>query len=237
MRSTALLFLLVLATIVLAACSGPRVICNKPYMIKGTECCLDSNANGICDADEGTTQTATPTECPKLDCSTCPAQVVSRNVTNTVTKYVCPDGSTAESVEACTKKTQNPFDGYELAPVDGDQIESFIVRPACRGNYRAMEIKYVMGTASPAITVQVKKSPSAQWEDVYTYTDGAMQKYIYGAFCPSAYCTSADFILPSDHAYVIRLQIDYKKTYGVYQFTREVLVDDSEGGEYASKLC
>jgi hypothetical protein len=33
------------------------VICNDPYIQKGTECCLDTNSNSICDSDESSTET------------------------------------------------------------------------------------------------------------------------------------------------------------------------------------
>ena len=38
--------------VLIAACSGPRIVCNKPYIRVGTECCLDYNSNAVCDKDE-----------------------------------------------------------------------------------------------------------------------------------------------------------------------------------------
>jgi sporulation protein YlmC with PRC-barrel domain len=32
--------------------AGEIIICNKPYIRYGKECCLDSNANAVCDSDE-----------------------------------------------------------------------------------------------------------------------------------------------------------------------------------------
>ena len=37
-----------------------QVVCNKPYILVGTECCLDQNDNSICDTDESQSPTETP---------------------------------------------------------------------------------------------------------------------------------------------------------------------------------
>lgn len=59
MRSIALI--LVILTLSMAACSQDSeqnpaspstVVCNKPYLLVGTSCCLDKNDNSICDADD-----------------------------------------------------------------------------------------------------------------------------------------------------------------------------------------
>lgn len=47
---------LVLILIVLASCSQ-KIICNKPYILVGNACCLDTNSNDICDSDESKTNT------------------------------------------------------------------------------------------------------------------------------------------------------------------------------------
>ena len=44
------------------------VVCNKPYMLVGTSCCLDVNNNGICDKDETPTTPTTP-ETPPVQTS------------------------------------------------------------------------------------------------------------------------------------------------------------------------
>ncbi|MEK6734348.1 MAG: hypothetical protein AABY27_04495 [Pseudomonadota bacterium] len=41
----------VLVLILLTGCSQ-KVVCNKPYILVGSECCLDTNDNQICDKDE-----------------------------------------------------------------------------------------------------------------------------------------------------------------------------------------
>lgn len=44
----AIIFILIL---VLAGCQT-QIVCNKPYILVGTSCCLDQNDNLICDEDE-----------------------------------------------------------------------------------------------------------------------------------------------------------------------------------------
>ncbi|MEA3429855.1 MAG: hypothetical protein U9R08_01135 [Nanoarchaeota archaeon] len=46
------LVLLIISILVMTACTGPRVICKKPYIRVGTECCLDYNGDSVCDKDE-----------------------------------------------------------------------------------------------------------------------------------------------------------------------------------------
>lgn len=49
--SVIILILVSLSLLVFIGCQE-RVVCNSPYILKGTECCLDNNANSICDTDE-----------------------------------------------------------------------------------------------------------------------------------------------------------------------------------------
>ena len=51
MRKKTILSLLILILFLLAGCKS-NITCNKPYILVGTECCLDLNDNSICDSDE-----------------------------------------------------------------------------------------------------------------------------------------------------------------------------------------
>ena len=69
--------LLVIVMFVAVGCSKPAaVVCNAPYIQKGTVCCLDQNNNKICDSDEGTvpatetTMKATTTVAPATSTTT-----------------------------------------------------------------------------------------------------------------------------------------------------------------------
>ena len=53
-----IIFLILIGIVVTSGCIQ-QVICNKPYIRFGKECCLDINDNSICDKDETTTSTTT----------------------------------------------------------------------------------------------------------------------------------------------------------------------------------
>jgi hypothetical protein len=55
-------FALILVLAVFLAGCTQEVVCDKPYIKVGTECCLDQNENNICDSDESNTKTNTPPE-------------------------------------------------------------------------------------------------------------------------------------------------------------------------------
>lgn len=38
--------------LLITSCTPKEVVCNRPYIQVGTECCLDSNDNKVCDSDE-----------------------------------------------------------------------------------------------------------------------------------------------------------------------------------------
>ncbi len=40
------------ALVVLNMAPSSQIVCNKPYILVGTSCCLDENNNSICDKDE-----------------------------------------------------------------------------------------------------------------------------------------------------------------------------------------
>jgi len=48
----AVLFALIIVSILLVSGCVKEVTCDKPYIKVGTECCLDNNDNSICDKDE-----------------------------------------------------------------------------------------------------------------------------------------------------------------------------------------
>ena len=54
MKKLLIILLFILAFIITACKINPvqEPVCNKPYILVGTECCLDQNDNSICDKDE-----------------------------------------------------------------------------------------------------------------------------------------------------------------------------------------
>ena len=73
-RIILMVFLVALAIALLFA--GKQMVCSKPYMLSGADCCLDSNGNNICDKDEMTANmtrllAGNCTEMPDLNRSYC----------------------------------------------------------------------------------------------------------------------------------------------------------------------
>lgn len=66
--------------IFLSGCLGEQPTCNKPYILVGTDCCLDANDNGICDSDE-----AAPTQNITTEQNMTPETEVSPNITGNIT--------------------------------------------------------------------------------------------------------------------------------------------------------
>jgi len=235
---TALLILLSAAALLIVACAlSEGVTCNRPYMIKGLECCLDNNGNSVCDADEGLAAAPNSTTCPKLDCGACPPQIVERNIT--ATRYVCAkDGRVVQTPGDCSAASPNPFANYTLVTRNSTVIQSFSVRPACRDGQQAVEVHFTAGSTSPEVLLEVKEAPQADYKEAYTYTGGATDKYLYGAFCTSVNCAAnKDFILAPDRAYVIRGRFDYKELFGKYEYSDELFMDARSSGEFMTKLC
>lgn len=61
--------LLLIVVLLLSGCkggvTGGAVVCNEPYILVGTDCCLDQNDNQICDKDETENLNAEPVDAPK----------------------------------------------------------------------------------------------------------------------------------------------------------------------------
>ncbi len=233
----------VLALVVLAGCSGgPAVICSAPYILVGQECCLDSNDNDICDADDDLLAMADGTyECPDVDCSLCPATIVEKNVSVQVVKYICEEtGLTVEDPKECTGEiAANPFEDYE--PYDGAEdrsvLEEFSFRAACRDSINSVEIHYIAGSIPSGVEIQVKESPTDGWETVYTLDDARMEKYLYAAFCEDDCTMNVEFFLDPNKVYLMRAEFDYLSLYGEVQRSNEYVIDAREDGEYLRKLC
>jgi len=238
----ALLVVLAFALLIAACSSGPAVVCNKPYIIHGRECCLDSNNNSICDVDEGLllSNNAT-TACSKTDCSLCPAEIVEKKVEVPVTHYICEkDGKEVTDPADCRgNKAFNPFERYR--PYTGDEnrsvLELFTLRPACRDSKHALELHYKAGSAPANLSVQVKESPTAAWRDIFSLSSPPLEKYLYGAFCNGVCTSNVQWFLAPGKVYLLRVKFDYWTLYGNYQHSNEYIVDAREDGPYLKKLC
>jgi hypothetical protein len=100
----AALWLLVLLVILIIGCDN-KVVCNKPYILVGNGCCLDTNDNLICDSDETTDKTVPEpkkVDLIKEDRPACPtscddANQCSKDYCSSETDYKCKH----DSISSC----------------------------------------------------------------------------------------------------------------------------------------
>ncbi len=138
------IFGLVLSVFLLAGCqaetpTGNATVCNKPYILVGTSCCLDANDNGICDKDEEAAPEEKPPVIPpselKEDFQMVKGDMVTvggKNVTlvdysvfqNKLETVVDVDGK-----EWVIHETQKPeiVNGLVITPVSVDRLQAFMV--------------------------------------------------------------------------------------------------------------
>jgi hypothetical protein len=143
-RIILMVFLVALAIALLFA--GKQMVCSKPYMLSGADCCLDGNGNNVCDKDEMTANMTRMhadncTEMPDLNRSYCYFLEAKRTYSERCAGYCdelsktckrsCIDSSGAsegDCISACTQdhrtcvnncRTQDPVD---LEGSSGDVI-------------------------------------------------------------------------------------------------------------------
>src|SRR4030042_3341391 len=52
MAMVALPGIMLILVLAVSGCTQTQITCDPPYMVKGSNCCLDQNSNRICDSDE-----------------------------------------------------------------------------------------------------------------------------------------------------------------------------------------
>lgn len=57
-------FVILALALMIAACAPKVSVCNKPYIMVGSDCCLDKNGNSICDKDDVAVPEAPAAETP-----------------------------------------------------------------------------------------------------------------------------------------------------------------------------
>ncbi|RME31306.1 hypothetical protein D6789_03135 [Candidatus Woesearchaeota archaeon] len=238
LRSHLLRSLLLLLPLLLlfAACQqGPTVVCEKPYILVGDSCCLDKNDDAICDSD---VSGLCDRECPELDCTKCPAQVIERNVTEVVTKYICQKtGAVVATIEECRGNNL----AAEFTPVTTNEentpIDELSLRPACRDGHNAVEIHYTLADEPDGFTVEIKDDPAAEWTAVYTTVTDELEGYFYGGICENKCTDLVQFFLQPDDAYLVRVRFDFTSTEGREFLSNEHVVDTTEESAYRTKFC
>lgn len=228
-------FLAIMGLLFLAACAASGPTCSEPYIVHGNSCCLDRDANGVCDVDENASLTAPS----NFDCSVCAPKFVTEKEEVIVYKYVCMNSSIVNTAEECGERIVSNADQFKVQKEQDDtKILEFEARPACRGKYRAAEVHLVPATPALNVTFEVKGSPDAPFSNLASVSgqDRVLDEvYMYIGFCDSRDCESVvDAALSADTAYVVRavlLTVDGSIT------SRELLLDPTPEGAYAQQRC
>ena len=227
-------WLVLIGLLFLSACAAQQATCTEPYIVHDDSCCLDRDANNICDVDEDTTLTAdAPT-----DCSVCPPEFVTQIEEKIVYKYVCANGTITDSATGCEELVRSNAHLFTLNTEQSELVEEFSARPACRGKYKAAELRYVATESSPELVLQTKADPKGLFEDTHTLsgsTDDTKEFFFYIGFCDDPDCPSlTDIQLIPDITYAARFEL---RSADKTSHTQEILLDAAPDGEYGKKEC
>ncbi len=227
------LVLMVSALLFLYGCEQP-VVCNKPYLLVGTECCLDNDDNKICDADE------TFVEDTRIVVTEKEPVIVEKEINN----YVCSDGSVVEDPAECpieTDSSDEPTQAELNIPLldtsseEKTVIETIEISSACIKGVNGGEVFFKVGTVPSDISYQIKEVGQAQdFEEIYT-RKGVYQGFASFAVCD--YCRQGDFRLQPDTAYIFRMTFNQTPVYDRIEQSNEYLIDTRSDTEIMGRIC
>ena|GEM_PF-2846805 len=120
---------LFLMAVILAGCIGgaTQPVCNEPYILVGTSCCLDQNDNGICDSEEAAPAAEEPEEAEEEAGA---EEAEELQGTECTTHSDCDDGNSCTTdgcVDGVCKHTQN-LDCPTPTLID---VEAYIAKVHC----------------------------------------------------------------------------------------------------------
>jgi hypothetical protein len=237
--------ILVLALVLVFIYGCDQVVCNTPYIQVGSECCLDTDDNKICDMDEEVDEDS------KIDISD--PKVVEKEVK----KYVCTDGSIADDPADCEAEdvyTEEPVvdegideesqyvGAIEIPELNtsskNDNLHENVIlnvslQPTCTKGVNGGSLYYEIDNAA-VTTVQVKEV-GKEYEDVLTIPLSYGRRYKYFGICND--CYAGEFRIKPDTAYILRLKFDQTPVYGRYEYSNEYLIDTRADSDYMSKIC
>ncbi|MBD3310635.1 hypothetical protein GF351_05440 [Candidatus Woesearchaeota archaeon] len=176
-------------------------------------------------------------ECPEITCPDCPDCVCTSvepaaeaKPAQTITRYVCPDGTVVDAEDECTK----PAASFEEIPTPGstDLIEKIIVRPTCVKEHAGGLIYYVAKTIPDNVAVQLKQGST--FTDIYEVNGNKFENYIEFGMTPKSWVGS--FQLEPGKIYTIKVTFDFTSTYGTEQYSSEYEVDARNPSDYLH-LC
>ncbi len=144
-KAILLIFALLLTALLIQGCATTTnaIVCNKPYILVGASCCLDSNNNNICDKDEVQKPVENPPVTPPSTNPPVEVQndfklIKGESVSVAGKKLTLVDFSvfqgrfeTVVDVDGATRTlygTKEPeiFNGLRITPLTVDRLQSYI---------------------------------------------------------------------------------------------------------------
>lgn len=125
-KHSALLLLLIAS-----GCVAPAPVCDSPYILVGTGCCLDEDANRICDRDQPAASTVPPATAPP---STAPETSTTEEPTTTVTATTQPPSTSTlptAAPAACNVNSDCGEDKVSSVYCEGSSVVEQIMKPMC----------------------------------------------------------------------------------------------------------
>ena len=181
-------------------------------------------------------------ECPEceLSCDECPEKIkeniIYRNVTNEIVKYVCEDGTTVDQVQDCIEEE---VELPELKPIltneNGTLIKHVTVAPACIGGYRGGYISYEVKSPAQNASFQIKEE-GATYQDILK-TKGFYKAYKEFVICDPDCPRKGDFSLEYNKRYLFRMEFDRTVIYGRTEYSNEHVIDLTPNSNYMTKTC
>ncbi len=178
-------------------------------------------------------------ECPScsLDCSKCPSIIKYQNITNTLTKYICPNKRIVDNVDDCEKAKQIsilPKTNNEVGTV----IENVTVKPTCVNGRNGGFVFFKVGTIPKNVVFEIKEEDTS-YEEKYSFS-GLLTKYKYFTICDKedVSCKSAgDFYIEKNKIFLFRVVFDQTSRYGKLEYSNEHIIDTTSDSEYLSEKC
>ncbi len=222
----------------LTACVPQGPTCSGDYIANGQTCCLDKDGNSVCDFEEKSGDCNVEGICEQYKDICAPEfkDVVEEVI---VYKYVCTNGSVVNDKEDCGFVL---ISNAQLFDVNEDMntsiINTFNARPACRGEYKAVELHIELENPAREIVIQAQTEPEGEFTDIANILpegDELVNRFIYIGFCEDIGCSKiTDAQLPDDTASLLRAKIVYSEREHI---TRDRLVDPTPEGDYGKKNC
>ena len=214
----------IVVVLILAGCQQ-KIICKSPYLLVGQECCLDKDANGICDKDE---QSAEPK-----------TVVVSKPEVIEVQKYVCSDGKIVSNPKDCPVEKPAPEKEMSLPALittteEDTVILNFSVSPACKSGENGGEVFFKLGSIPEKVWLQARQGNDA-YSTIFT-REGVYEKYLSFVICDGCAGKGTDFTLKPDALYVIR-GVFNQTVYDRMEYSNEHLVDTRASSPFIIKKC